>query len=326
MAWNKFLDQDRVISILKSYINLDQASGSFIFSGTKGVGKFSIAKEFAKSTNCLNSPGDSCSICRNCVQIESESHPDLYIVRPTDKSEEITIDMIRDLQKFLNLSSVNTDKKFFIIDEAEKMNIEAANAFLKSLEEPPVDSVIILISSRVSAMIPTIRSRCKELKFRPLSRESLETILKDKFELTAEDAKKISAISGGGLDFEPGNIDLTDMELRLRTFFHSLSFRERGDKTPLHQQRKRLKANIKSLILYIRDILCIINKVDALVVSVDRYGRDIPLNADSKDLIEKIEKLEYLYSALDSNVNPDFVYKVVRDIYKEVSVKSEIYS
>jgi DNA polymerase III delta' subunit len=323
MAWDKFLDQSRAISILKSYINLNQVSGSFIFSGPKGVGKFSIAKEFAKSSNCLNSPGDSCSLCSNCIQIEKESHPDLYIIRPADKSDEITIDMIRELQKFLNLSPANANRKFFIIDQAEKMNIESANAFLKSLEEPPLDSVIILVSSRVSAIIPTIRSRCKELKFRPLSVASLKTILKDKLQLNQKDAEKAVVISGGGLDFESENIDLTDLYSDLKAFFFSLSFRERGDRTPLYQHRKVLKAKIRSLTLYIRDILCIVNGADSLTLFIDSYSRD---GVGSKDLIEKIEKLEYLYSALDSNVNPDFIYKIARAIYKEVSVKSEVHS
>ncbi len=326
MAWDKFLDQDNVISILKSYIDLDQVSGSFIFSGLKGVGKFSIAKEFAQSVNCLQNIGDSCSVCKNCIQIEKESHPDFYVIRPSEKSDEITIAMIRDLQRFLNLSPASARKKFFIIDQAENMNIESANAFLKSLEEPPLDSVIILVSSRPDSLIPTIKSRCKELKFRPLSKESTGLLLKEKFGLTAEESVKISILSEGGLDFDLDNIDLTNIEVVLKDFFRSLSFKERGDKVLLSQQRKKLKGTIKILILYIRDILCIVNGVDSLSVFVDLKSRDKVLGFKSKDLIEKIDKLEYLYSALDSNVNPDFIYKVVRSLYKEVEVKSEVYN
>ncbi|MDP8216371.1 MAG: DNA polymerase III subunit delta' [Candidatus Kaelpia imicola] len=326
MAWDRFLDQDKIISILRSYIELDQVSGSFIFSGLKGVGKFSIAKEFSKSVNCLQSAGDSCSVCQNCVQIEREFHPDFYIVRPAEKSGEITIDMIRELQRFLNLSPANARKKFFIIDQAEKMNIESANAFLKSLEEPPLDSVIILVSSRPGALIATIKSRCKELKFRPLSKKTIGILLRDKFELTIEESARISALSEGGLDFDLEGIDLTGIETTLKEFFRFPRFKERGDKNLLHQQRERLKDKIRILILYIRDILCIVNEVDSLSVFPSLDNRDKVINIESKDLIEKIDKLEYLYSALGSNVNPDFIYKVVRNLYKEVELKSEIHS
>ncbi|MDP8253774.1 MAG: hypothetical protein P9X27_05200 [Candidatus Kaelpia aquatica] len=322
MAWDKFLDQDRIISILRSYIELDQVSGSFIFSGLKGVGKFSIAKEFSKSVNCLQGSGDSCSVCQSCVQIERESHSDLYIVRPAEKSDEITIDMIRELQRFLNLSPANARRKFFIIDQAEKMNIESANAFLKSLEEPPLDSVIILVSSRPDSLIPTVKSRCKELKFKPLSKETV----RDKLNLTIEESARMSVLSGGGLDFDLNGIDLTCIEATLKESFRPLRFKERGDKSLLHQQRKKLKDKIRILILYIRDILCIVNGVDSLSVFLSLNSREKAIGIESKDLIEKIDKLEYLYSALDSNVNPDFIYKVARSLYKEVELKSEIHS
>ncbi len=98
MAWDKSIGQDKVISILKNYIKTGRASGSFMFSGLKGVGKFSIAKEFARACNCAEGRLNACGKCLSGIQIEQEIHLDMFITRPSGKADEITIDMIKELQ------------------------------------------------------------------------------------------------------------------------------------------------------------------------------------------------------------------------------------
>ncbi|MDD5614228.1 MAG: AAA family ATPase [Candidatus Omnitrophica bacterium] len=317
MAWNEFRGQDRAVSILKRYIDLDRVQGSFIFSGLKGIGKFSIAKEFAKSASCLNSRGNSCGTCSNCLQIEKESHPDVYIIRPEDKSGEITIDQIRDLQKFLNLSAQNCETKFFIIDDADTMNIEAANAFLKSLEEPPMDSVIILATSRSDILIPTIRSRCREIKFK----NDIRNMFAGPIQLSDHNARRILALSQAGLGDVSRYADLENYP-DIRLFFRRDILTEESD-IPLHQQRVLLKSRIKILIFYLRDFICFELNVKGLAVLINPDTARNILGLDIKDLIEKIEKLEYLYSALDSNVSPNLIYKILFKIYKEAEAKIE---
>jgi len=175
MAWNDFLGQDEAVSFLKAYVNSGKIPNALMFSGIKGVGKFSLAKEFAKACSCSESKSAISGKRLNCIQIEQEIHPDLFIIRPSGKADEITIDMIRELQHFLNLSPQTVARKFFIIDDADRMNIEASNAFLKSLEEPPLDSVIILVSSNLDSMLPTIKSRTQEVKLHPLTKDVIKT-------------------------------------------------------------------------------------------------------------------------------------------------------
>ncbi len=316
MAWDDFLGQDGAISLLKAYIESKRIPNGFIFSGTKGVGKFSIAKEFAKSFSCKENGIDSCDKCSNCLQIDKEMHPDIFILKPQGKGNEITIENIRDITKFLNLSPQCSLKKFFLIDEAEKMNQEASNAFLKSLEEPPLDVVIILITALPYAILPTIRSRCQEVKFSPLTKNDIKKILFTKFDFEISKADYLAKISQGSVEAALKFRDLNEADLcnEMSIFFSSLNF-PNGYNTELGEQRNILREKIEYIIFLLRDSLCINVGVPQLSVFNRACKR-----SEKKDLIEKIEKLEYLYNALDSNVNTELVYTIIKKIWQEVCV------
>jgi DNA polymerase-3 subunit delta' len=127
----------------------------------------------AKTLNCVNPPTrgsngqplDSCDVCLNCRRIESRNHPDVQWVRPESKLRVITIDQIRELIQTIALKPTEADYKVAVIVAADRLNIHAANAFLKTLEEPPPRSVLILLTSAVERVLETILSRCLRLHF-----------------------------------------------------------------------------------------------------------------------------------------------------------------
>jgi DNA polymerase-3 subunit delta' len=121
---------------------------------------------------------DACERCESCLKIGSGSHPDVLIISPEDR--QIKIDEIRSIDDALSFRPFEGSKKVVIIDDADTMNIAAANAFLKTLEEPPQDSVIILISSQPDRLPATIRSRCSRINFVPLSLNSCMQVLRGK--------------------------------------------------------------------------------------------------------------------------------------------------
>jgi DNA polymerase III delta prime subunit len=142
------------------------------------VGKRMMALEFIKSLNCKNSiNGFSCGICDVCLRIEKNLHEEVKIISPIN--DTISIEEIREIQRLLSLKLLNIKVRSFLIEEADRFSIEAANCFLKCLEEPPENTLFILLSSKKSKLSKTIISRCKEVKFHPLSEKEQKEILKE---------------------------------------------------------------------------------------------------------------------------------------------------
>ena len=198
--------------------------GAMIFAGDEGVGKRLFAFELAKSILCHN-PKDfeACDRCAACLRVdrldlpksndkdENEKvfftqHPDVGFVRPAGKF--VTVDTVRFLQTEAVLrpfegTTEKTGARFFIIDESDKMNDAAANALLKTLEEPAATSHLILLTSRPNALLQTIRSRCQIIRFAPIPTEEIEKCLTENPEISKKvspnDAKLLARISGGSL-------------------------------------------------------------------------------------------------------------------------------
>jgi DNA polymerase-3 subunit delta' len=147
------------------------------------VGKKLTARELAKAVNCpVSGPDDGCDECGSCRKIDRGIHPDFFFVEPSKSSAAakegyIRIDDIRDLQKKLNYLPFEGKYKVVVIDSAERMNPQAANSFLKTLEEPPRATLIILVTANPHQLLPTIVSRCRGLRFNPLSAEAVKRIL-----------------------------------------------------------------------------------------------------------------------------------------------------
>jgi|WetSurMetagenome_2_1015567.scaffolds.fasta_scaffold116551_2 DNA polymerase III subunit delta' len=199
MAFRDIYGQDATIERIKQYLRAGTLTGTYLFSGPHGVGKTSVAQTLAAALNCLNDSWDACGECLSCRKISKGSHPDIHMINDLDadplpeeqeggvgyksrklqqQGEEIKIESIRQLQKEINLRPYEGRKKVFIIQQAHMMTQDASHAFLKTLEEPPANSVIILVSSKPALLLNTIISRCKVFKFAPLRRDTLEAILR----------------------------------------------------------------------------------------------------------------------------------------------------
>jgi len=185
---------------LKKTFDSGKLPHSLLFQGQEQIGKKTLALEFAKYLNCEKKDGKPCHECRSCQDIQNNRYPDLILIEPRDK--EIQISQIRDLSWQLSLKPYFSNLKIAIIDNAHLMNQEAQNCFLKTLEEPKGNSLLILITEYPELLFSTILSRVQKIKFFPVRPEEIEIYLK-KQGCSLEKIKEISRFSFG----RPGRVN-----------------------------------------------------------------------------------------------------------------------
>lgn len=196
MSFKDIKGQSAAIEMLKGQLRHSLISGAYLFIGPEGVGKYLVARTFAKALNCLKEGDDSCDMCPACLKIDKNWHPDIHFIETQD-SEAIKIDSIRNLKKDISLKPYEAKKKVFVINDAHNLTDEASGALLKILEEPPRDSLIILVSSKPALLFKTIVSRCKILRFYPLQRQQFAEILKKDYDSKDASAHFLAYFSEG---------------------------------------------------------------------------------------------------------------------------------
>ncbi|MDD2331215.1 MAG: DNA polymerase III subunit [Candidatus Cloacimonetes bacterium] len=235
--FRKIRGQTRAIQLLNNAISHDRIAQAYLFHGREGVGKFMTAFYFGMALNCLSSSEyRPCGVCASCHKFLAFEHPDFiylfptpnYKISPTGEikdgsslkeyeaylsnkrespwktfffpgSTEIRKESIMMLQHRLNLSIHEAAYRICLIEDADQMNQATANAFLKTLEEPPQRTVIILVTQRLSVLLPTIVSRCQLVYFNPLPRSVMESILIESFAVDPPTARTASLIADGNL-------------------------------------------------------------------------------------------------------------------------------
>ncbi len=189
---------EQPVRILTQALANKTLAHAYLFSGGKGVGKKMTAFALAAALNCQAAePDGGCGVCPSCRKIALRSHPDVHLLEPD--GDDIKIDQIREVQDYLALKPFEGTKKVLVVNRAENLNQASSNAFLKTLEEPPGDSLIILVSSLPQSLLATIRSRCQEIKFRSLPRRTLSEVFIKKRELSEENAWFLSALAQGSI-------------------------------------------------------------------------------------------------------------------------------
>jgi len=185
--------QDHVKEVLASAIQQGRTSHAYLFSGPRGVGKTTMARLLAMAVNCEKEPAERpCGDCESCRLVQAGSHPD---VMELDAASHNSVDDIRDLRERVGLASLRGGKRVWILDEAHMLTKSAANALLKTLEEPPPGLVFVLATTEPERLPPTILSRCQHFRFRRLTDEQIAS-------------KLVRLASEAGVESEPAAIDL----------------------------------------------------------------------------------------------------------------------
>lgn len=198
MDWQIF-GHDWAVTLLKSHAAGGNLRHAYLFVGPEGVGRRTLALNFAKALNCTQSPapGEFCGVCRDCRQIQSMQYPDLSLVLPAEGHKDILIDQVRDLQHTLSLAPYAASYRIALLPDFQRVTEQAENALLKTLEEPPVKVVLLLTVSALERLLPTIISRCEVIRLRPASLEATQAYLERTRGLEGEKARLIAHLSSG---------------------------------------------------------------------------------------------------------------------------------
>ncbi len=199
MALGDIHGQQRAIRFLKQIVKKEAVPHAFLFSGMTGVGKFAAAKEFAKALNCLHPQDyDACGGCGSCHKLEEGLHPDL--IRIGSDGVFIKLEQIRDLMKRFRFRPFEGKFRVVIIQDAQRLMEPAANAMLKILEEPPKANIFILLAAESQMLLPTIVSRCCQVRFQPLEDEIVAEWLEREGGLSQDHAARIARLAAGSIE------------------------------------------------------------------------------------------------------------------------------
>ncbi len=193
------IGHQQIIDQLQHTVASGRIAGAYLFVGPTGVGKETVAHYFAQLIFCQQETQSPtvCGTCLACRKVNSGNHPDLQLIRP--EGSLLKIGQIRELQRQVIYEPLEASRKIYILTDVDRMNPEAENCLLKTLEEPPAASVLILLTSNVQALLPTTRSRCQILQFRPMPTQELAEILVDRFSVVPKQATALAIAAGGSV-------------------------------------------------------------------------------------------------------------------------------
>lgn len=330
MSFKDIKGQERAVEFFRNSVNRDRLAHAYLFSGPRGLGKSLLAGTLAKFLNCENPVKngdlliDCCDSCISCRKIDDFNHPDVHWIQAQKQSGKISIDEIRAMQKEVSLKAYEGRFKIFIIQDAQRITEQAANSLLKTLEEPPPLSLLILISTNMSGLLPTIISRCQIIKFYPLKCESLRKILIEDYGLDADNANFLSIASEGRLgealrlreeDTLNKKNHIIDQVFRV-TLERSGRVNRRTSCVEIFniKDKKELAMQIKYLLNWFRDILIFKAGISTSnIINADRIER---IRARSgafsfQELEQIISKIDEAYRLIELNVNPKIALEVM---------------
>jgi len=216
LSWKNIVGHERERAAFERVWRRGRLAHAYLFAGPLGIGKRLFAMELAKALLCERTTRDheaplaACDQCPDCKQVVAGSHPDVHVACRPDESMELPIEVMQEFCQNFRLKSARGRGKIAILDDADDLNEESANCFLKTLEEPPPRSMLILVGTAPERQLSTITSRCQIVRFAPLHEEQVVAILAQHELHEQKQARRLARLSGGS----PGlALQLTDPAL-----------------------------------------------------------------------------------------------------------------
>lgn len=313
MSFSQIIGYDRNISLLSRALATGKLSHAYLFHGIDSSGMLQTAVALIEAIFCNGT--DGCGECPSCRKVAGLRHPDLHHLQPDGAF--IKIDQIRELQKELSYRPFEAPKKACIIEAADKMNISAANAFLKTLEEPSGNAILILITTHVDAVLPTVLSRCQQLRFPSLPAETIASQLREKG--VDEDSARIAAALAEGSAERAQEIVEGDWLQSRKFLLEKIANLSPEEIIPLFAAAEE-EAKDKESAIHLVDLLNVFWRDVLLtrtgsteIVNTDLFPliRDISDRNSLESVMEKLERISLTRQALKRNVNPRLAAEVL---------------
>ena len=329
--FDQITGNERVKNLLRRMLDERRVPGALLFSGEEGVGKKLFAFELARALNCKTRVGvEACGICAICKRITKinfpssddveekrkifwTDHPDVGMVQPPNRLFHVA--QMRAIEREVNYHPFEGNARVFLIDDADKLNDQSANALLKTLEEPTRTSYLILITARPAMLLPTIRSRCQQIRFSPLTAAEVERYLVTN-ELATPAAAKLRARCAAGSMSRALCDDLAGYKERREEMLAVLrAVALSGDRTRLLRAAEGLsdirnkddyEPALELLETLIRDtLLVVVNADQELIVNLDILPqlKEIAAGTDATRAANWISQIEELREQLEVNIN-----------------------
>ena len=316
------IGQESIKKHLQTAIKTGNLSHAYIINGEYGSGRQTIASALAKTIQCQSKTDDTdaCGVCTSCKQAESHNHPDIKYIT-YDKTSISVNDIREQLNNDISIKPYSSEYKIYIIPDANKMTEQAQNALLKTIEEPPVYAIIILLTENCDSLLPTIRSRCVTLTMNPVEKDKICTYLENKFQLEPEQAQIAANYCQGNIgkairfasssDF----IEMKNQVLKLLKNLDSMDIASIIDTIKEFSTHKNdINDYLDLMLLWYRDVLMFKVTKDAnLLLYSDEYSA-ISEQATKRDY----ENIENIIAAIDkakvrlkANVNFDVTIELM---------------
>jgi DNA polymerase III subunit delta' len=304
MGFENIIGHEKSKSLLRMFLENKNIPHAFLFYGQEGIGKKLVAKEFAKHLFCET--GTACARCSPCIKLDRGSHPDLIVI---EGDNSIGIDQSRMLSKEICEYPYESEKRVIIIDQAETLTREAANALLKTLEEPPPYNHFFLITSAEQEVPATIRSRCNRVFFAPLSREQLKQFFLQRPGSDKDQADLLADISCGSIGCglfwsEADNFLLRRMIIELITGQNKGFVRASFIAEKIAKTNMGLGMYLAFLLSFFRDLLVVRHSQD-LTMIVNKDVKDFLdwQKADTQWVENTIKRIQETTAIMRYNVN-----------------------
>lgn len=307
-AYDDLIGHGDLIQVLRGAVQAGRISHAYLFGGPGGVGKTTTARIFARALLCpAPHLGEACGQCRSCLQFSAGHHPDFQVLVPDGKS--IKIAQIRQLQKDVALRPYQGRRLVYLIKKAEAMTRDAANSFLKTLEEPPAGVIFILLTNLPQFLLPTISSRCQQINFKLLPDPEVAAGLFKLKALSAEESRLPVALAGGRLGRA---LEMLEDKQERDRFFSLLS---RLDGAPavelvlLAGEMAKPEVNwpqiLDMLFLWYRDLLIWNSGLGDLIINQDRAGEiaEWAAKIPPQKIIQNMKAVDQAQEALKTAVN-----------------------
>jgi DNA polymerase III subunit delta' len=321
MSLTVLLGKEKIKEWLRRAIRSGRLPGSLIFSGPEGVGKRAFALELAKMLNCRqpDSQFDSCEECPACRRIRAGEFADVRVIVP--EGQFIKIDQVREVVGEFNFRPFEGFYRVSIFDQAERLREQAANALLKTLEEPPTNALIILVTASPDALLPTIRSRAVQLRFAPLSRGTIRSYLESNYPRPAADTELLARLAGGSIgraisidlsqyrEQRKECLELIELLLRRRNRLRLLKAAEYFGR----KERAEFESRLELILALLRDLVCIQLGINDEVVNYDITSRLEELaGATDFPVLEKLTgQLTAIERDLQRNINRQLALETI---------------